>query len=479
MLSALLGTPPTSDPLTGNGDFGVASLDAQSPDQRAYSPLPAPGGELLHDPDFSLPTIAGTLPWRLFYYSGLPDNTGPFAHGRRASWPARLCADTSGTLALGYLITVTLEREDGNAIQYLGNSAPNMPPPTTFTAYTPRLFDALIYTPASLTWDETRFDTGALFHYAVGSPVSLVNQSFPVSLSYYQTVLGQRVTFNYGSDGNLDTIQDPAGRQIEYGYSGGYVSNVTDWGGRTHQFGYDGNDNLQSITDPTGAITTFASDTMHRLLQITDPNGYNTYYQYDNQNRVVSRQIDVNPPGNYSYDGTTTTYTDPLGQVWQTTQDQYGNVTQTTDPLGATRNATYWPSGLPYTIEDAIGRITVLQYDDNGRLQSRQDPTGATEQWQWDPDYGTLQTYTDQINRITQYNYGSDPQPRLLLSVTTPLSNTTNYTYTYWGALLGVQTPLGYLTTYNWDNTHGVLLGQMNALGAICQRRRYNPQIAA
>ena len=201
-------------------------------------------------------------------------------------------------------------------MQYFGNSAPNLPPPTTFTAYSPRLFDTLIYTPASLTWDETRHDSGALFHYAVGSPVSLVAQYFPVSLSYYQTVQGQTVTFNYNSNGTLGSIEDPAGRQIQYGYATTFVSSVTDWGGRQHQFGYDGNNNLQSITDPTGAITTFQSDSMHRLLQITDPNNYNTYYQYDSKNRVVSRQIDVNPAGNYSYSGTQQAPSPPTPIRW-------------------------------------------------------------------------------------------------------------------------------------------------------------------
>src|SRR5579862_3510170 len=105
MLSALLGEERQLN-LQG---FGVAPLEAQTSHERTYAPLPQPTGELVHDPDFALPTIAGPLPWRLFQYSDLVDQTGPFGHGRRASWPIRLCVDTSGSQAAGYLVTVTLE----------------------------------------------------------------------------------------------------------------------------------------------------------------------------------------------------------------------------------------------------------------------------------------------------------------------------------------------------------------------------------
>ncbi|HLK56734.1 MAG TPA: hypothetical protein VKU00_09225, partial [Chthonomonadaceae bacterium] len=104
----------------------------------------------------------------LFHYSALPDTEGPFGNGRRASWPQHLCADTTGTHATGYIVTVTLEREDGGSVQYIGNSPANSGLPATFTAYSPRLFDTLknaATTDVWQAWDETRFDTGTVFHY--------------------------------------------------------------------------------------------------------------------------------------------------------------------------------------------------------------------------------------------------------------------------------------------------------------------------
>ena len=369
----------------------------------------------------------------------------------------RLCADVSGSGTLGYLVTVTLEREDGNAVQYIGNSAPEMPPPTTFSAYSPRLFDSLIFTPTSLTWDETRLDTGALFHYPNSPQITNLYAAYPVTLAYFQTVQGYIVTFNFNTDGNLGSIEEPAGRSINLSYDGDHVTSVEDWAGRTHQFTYDGDDNLATIQDPTNAIITLQYDGAHHVAQITDGAGNNVYYTYDDQDRVVSRSIGTDPPGEYSYSGAQVTYIDPLGQQWITTLDQNGNVTETEDPLGATRSAQFNNQGLPTQIVDALGRITTLEYDPvTGRMTSRQDPTGATEQWSWDtsgPKYGNLDSYTDGSGRTDQYFYSPNPQLRQRSQWLNGMSQATNYAYTPWGALQSAMTPMGFIHTYNWDNT--------------------------
>ena len=454
MLSALLG-------FHNKDSFGVAELDSQTPHQRTYSPLPQPSGELIHDPDFSLPTTAGPLIWQLFHYSALPDTDGPFGQGWRASWPLRLCADVTGAYASGYLVTVTLEREDGNSVQYIGNSPANTQPPTTFTAYSPRLFSTLAYN-ADNSWDETRFETGAQFHYLPSAPLTMSNVTHATSLSYYQTVQGRRVTMNYDSNGQLQNVQDPAGRQLAYSYQNGYISQVQDWASRSHNFFYDDDGNLVQMTDPTGAITTYQYDGQHHLTRITDPDNFDTAYAYDDNNRVVSRQVDKYPPGLYAYAGNTTTYTDPLGQEWQTTLDSMGNVVQTTDPVEAIRSATYNSYGLPTAIQDALGRITTLAYDSNGCETLRQDPTGACWTNTYD-QYGNLLTETDPMNRVTTYTYEGTGQTRLLQTRTDMLGHVTTYSHEDWGTLASIQSPMGNFTTYSW-NTFGVMTQEQNAL---------------
>ena len=98
--------------------------------------------------------------------------------------------------------------------------------PATYVANSPRLFDTLINNVGSdQTWDETRFDTGAVFHYPAGTLTSL---------AYYKTVQGQYMTMNYNTNGSLDTIMEPAGRELQYNYTGPYVTSIEDWVNAKH-----------------------------------------------------------------------------------------------------------------------------------------------------------------------------------------------------------------------------------------------------
>src|SRR4051812_45379754 len=93
---------------------GVAQSADQEPSMAAHRPLPRPDGALVQDPDFTLPTTAGPITWRLFYNSDDADVPGPWGFGRRASYPTRLFAQTdeSGT-------SVVIEREDQTRAEYL------------------------------------------------------------------------------------------------------------------------------------------------------------------------------------------------------------------------------------------------------------------------------------------------------------------------------------------------------------------------
>ncbi len=449
MLSAILG-----DNLARS--FGVAGLEEQTPHERAYSPLPQPDGTLIHDPDFSLPTIAGPLVWRLFHYSSLPNNAGCFGNGRRASFPMRLCADVTGTTPAGYIVTVNMEREDGRSVQYIGNSPPDAGFPATYVANSPRLFDNLVNNVGTdQSWDETRFDTGATFHYPAGT-------GMPCSLAYYQTVQGQYMTMNYDTDkGTLTSIMEPAGRELLYNYTGPYCTSIQDWAGRITTFYYSSANDMVQMVDPTGASTYFQCDVNHNLTLITDPNNWDTAYQYDDNSRVTMRSVNGNT-GYYSYSGGTTTYLDPNGETWTTVQDSDGNVTSVTDPVSATRQAIY-TNDLPTTIIDAIGRITTMAYNSNGQKTSHQNPANETDVFNYD-GYGNLIYHEDPTGNPHYYNFAGDGSTRQMISEQNALGYSTQYAYTDWGAIQAVATPMGFITTYSWSN-YGELLSEQNALG--------------
>src|SRR5437879_4932723 len=85
------GTPPGADP--------------------HWRPAPNPAARrLAQDPDFSLPTTAGPLTWRIFHESTQAGTDSEWGFGRRASFPLRLMSD--GT-------TVTVMHDDGTDRQYL------------------------------------------------------------------------------------------------------------------------------------------------------------------------------------------------------------------------------------------------------------------------------------------------------------------------------------------------------------------------
>src|SRR5262249_13703909 len=247
----------------------------------AYSPLPTPQGELIQDPDFTLPTSAGPLPWQLFYHSAQAQVSNPFGFGRRASSPLRLAAQVSGNVT-----TVTVDREVGTTVRYVQTS-----PANPFTPVSQRTFDTLVKN-ADGSWDETRFDTGTLFHYPAGSVTTL---------AYFQTVYSRRVTMNYDTSGRLASIQEPLGRRITYHYTaGGNVDSLTDWAQRVNTLTYDGSGNLTQVEGPTGCITQYGYGANHLLTSITDPEGFQTTYTYDVAARVLTRSVAGNL-GRYTY----------------------------------------------------------------------------------------------------------------------------------------------------------------------------------
>src|SRR5689334_11095540 len=89
-----------------------------------WRPAPSPtDGSLVQDPDFSFPTTAGPLTFRLFHSSVNASQDSEFGSGRRASWPLRLQSD--GT-------TVTVMHDEGLDRQYRNVSGSFVPqgPPT-------------------------------------------------------------------------------------------------------------------------------------------------------------------------------------------------------------------------------------------------------------------------------------------------------------------------------------------------------------
>ena len=425
--------------LLHDGSFGVSDLELLSSFERAFAPLPFTTGQLVQDPDFSIPSLAGPISWRLFYYS-CKNLQGPFGKARRASFPLSLHKEETPD---SDLVTITLDRENGMAVTYVSVDGGE-----TFSPKSPRLFDTLEVSEND-GYLERRIDTGNTYHYLSGNVLSSI-----------ETPTGLIINVDGGS------ISGPHDQQISYQIgTGGKVQVVQDILQRIHTIGYD-NDLLNSIEDPEGYITTFGYNTDSRLSTIKDPNGSTVTYNYDTSGRVLSRAIGQNIASySYSAGGSTIAYKDVYGQVWTTTLDGDGNVTSVTDPVGAKREAIYNSRGLPEVIKDAEGCPTTIQYNSQGREISRQEFGEGAFVRSYDT-HGNMLTSADPYGNTTTYLYGDAPEKRQVVSKVDPLGRTTSYSYHAWGGVESVEDHFGFITTYQYDD-YGQMTEEMNPLGAI------------
>jgi len=408
-----------------------------------WRPVPDPvDGSLIQDPDFTLPTAAGPLAWRLFYDSGQANTNSEWGYGRQASFPLRLISD--GT-------TVTVMRDDGLVRQYRNIAG-------TFTPQGPPSADTLVKQ-GDGTWDETRGDTGFKFHYPAGNYVSL---------AYWQNPQGYRITCNYDGSQRLSWLTEPAGRRVTLGYTAqGQVQYIQDWGDRRNTLAYNAAGEMISMQGPTGCVTSFGySASGHLLTYINDPMGFVTTYTYDAANRVATRSVAGNL-GRYTYQSSgsivTMGYTDPLGNTW-THVSSGGYPSAAIDPLGNVQTFAY-SGGRPLSFKDGLGNIRSFSFDaTTGHQLGETSPLGGITTITRDSS-GNILTHVDPAGVCITHSYGANPGNRQVQTVLYASGHLFTYGYTAAGLPQSVANPRG-CTTYIWDTAgYGHKVNECNALG--------------
>jgi len=93
-----------------------------------------------------------------------------------------------------------------------------------------------------------------------------------------------------GISGQLDTVTDDIGNQLTFSYTNSLLNNVTASDGRSWQYSYDANDNLEQVTNPDNTFLKYHYgnlDFIHHLTGITDENGIPIeHYEYDYKGRA-------------------------------------------------------------------------------------------------------------------------------------------------------------------------------------------------
>jgi len=349
----------------------------------------------------------------------------------------------------------------------------------------------------------------------------------------------ETTTYNY-SGALLTSISDQFGRSVSLAYTNGLLSSITDNAGNVTSFaqsgsllttitqpdpgggapvwtyGYTGN-YLTSITDPTGAAYGFSYDAFHRESGESLPGGANTAdsseanYGEGSLNSSspadILLQSSVTPTstdalGNatgYQTDslGNPTSITDPYGNVTTYQRDANGLVTTLTQPspdgvqaapvttysydsLGNETSAsgalstfgtyTYNSFSEPTSFVDSLNHTIIMTYDAHGNLLSKQDALGNTTTWTYDT-YGRPLTMTlpdpDGAGPLPApiYHYAYDSDERLI-TLTNPDGTTEHVTYDSDDRRLTVEDENSHTTTTAYDAL-GRVTSVTNAAGGV------------
>lgn len=312
---------------------------------------------------------------------------------------------------------------------------------------------------------------------------------------------GNAISFGYNGNGVLQTIADTAGRQITVSHdpASGFISEIALPDGRHVDYGYT-NGLLTTVTDLRGKAWHYAYDANGRLASIQDPlSHYETRNTYDATSGRITQQLDAfGNPTTFSWDSSTqtATTTDPNNKVWTDVYngnklvariDPLGNKTTYSYDANFNRTSVTSPRGNVAGCNCAAQYTTTMSYDDRGNMLARTAPAPLSyqETWTYNADNDVL-TYRDGRQHETDFQYdangnlsqktspgnlvtlyGRDPNGTgLLVSMTTPRSKTWHYGYDSAGNKISETDPLGDEKTYGYDST-GRLTSITDARGNV------------
>lgn len=321
------------------------------------------------------------------------------------------------------------------------------------------------------------------------------------------TAPGEATTLAY-TGGQLTTVTDAAGRQLQFTWTNGRVEAVTQTTSptRTVDYVYDPAGNLSDVIDIEGRNTHYTHDAAHRRTEIRTPrhvvDGKVVKNEYDNLGRVF-RQTD-RAGGIWSFDYTTipgaTKTTDPAGVVTvehfsrgvcakrivgygsadaaTTTYtvdpaslaviavvdpntnatggttpavsfeyDTAGNPKKVTDRLGHSASATFTNDNLPKTATDGDGVVTTLEYEQDASGDSPLLKRAST------PIYDLPGSPpTNPPMRVVEYRRTDPAHLSDVTQIIDPNNKAWSYTYNAKGDLTASTDPLGNKTTWSYND---------------------------
>ncbi len=281
------------------------------------------------------------------------------------------------------------------------------------------------------------------------------------------SAFGRSLNFNYTA-GKLSSVSDPIGRQIAFSYDdNGYLASIQDAKGNVTGFQYgttDADDGLITCIElprgnkifndyqqrklsstrvndepPTTVDLTFDYEGGHSsstLIQPLSRNSFNTEYGFNLDNRITYITNHVDKDLTYSYD-------DP---------NDGSLITSVIDNITGTQtNYSYTNAGAVATIEVPtleLGPVTQQYlYNNNGTLSSMTDFNGNTTSFEY--SVWKVTGITDAMGNTTTISYNDHGAPE---TITGPMGKVTQYEYNQYGNLTHfTENPLGITSITNYD----------------------------
>jgi RHS repeat-associated protein len=308
---------------------------------------------------------------------------------------------------------------------------------------------------------------------------------------------GNQTTWNYDAGWLLQSIVDPAGKAITFGYTGGMLTSITDPGGRVTGLAYTGGD-LTQVTAPDNVADLGVYYENHHARRWWNRASATTTAYYDYNDRLGT----VFDPQVTLADGSTV-YPKHTMTPWETAvlpQQNTGTAanpsprvlpanaeTAVTDPNGYTTWMALTGAGQPSRIRDALGRTSYTSW--NASLQPTRtlsyDGHAVTYTWSgmdlvrvWDEATGeTVNVDYEPVYHLPIHVYGNTQETRSYYSVAGALDSTravglpvTKYTHDSRGRVKAITDAEGHGTFYTYgdedgSNPWGNLRSQ--ALGAV------------
>ncbi len=347
---------------------------------------------------------------------------------------------------------------------------------------------------------ELSFLDGTVFVYNIPAGTNS-QQPFLVEI---RDAYGQKLTFGYNNDVQVETITDALGKvtTLTY-YASGLVQNVVDPFGRIATFEYDANRNLTRVVDMGGYWTQFTYDTDIYLSSIQNAKGTWGFY-LEPADGIYNYDTRYPAPGGVMWENYRITITNPLGGkeeyhyygflgnfTWYITPRDYVPYSNSYNNNSTNAPKTYFEikrlqkprlarvdypeggyriyyshdssTGKPTEIYDAHEHRTFYTYNSNGLLTSFKDAKGSIKTFSYYPNaidvqqvkFNLASTPGDDNVILKTYTYNAETHE--VASVTDALNHVTAFSYNSYGQLQTIAeaqgTPIERITEFIHDPT--------------------------